>query len=61
VLTGTVKIPYFTGCVNGPDNLDPIFDATISGPGNFAKITQGLICSPVNDNDCPPRIPLPKH
>jgi hypothetical protein len=62
VLTGTVTIPSFSGCANGADNLDPVFDATVSGPGNFAKVTQAVPCfrnppGPV----CPPHIPVPKH
>jgi hypothetical protein len=63
VLTGSVRIPYFTGCTDGSENLDPIFDATISGPGNFAKITQAPFCSPTvtGQPGCPPVKPIPKH
>lgn len=63
VLTGTVTIPSFSGCANGPDNLDPIFDATVSGPGNFVKITQAAPCFTANPTPttCPPRKPTPKH
>ena len=62
VLTGTVTIPSFSGCANGADNLDPIFNATVSGPGNFAKVTQAVPCfrSPPGPV-CPPRKPTPKH
>jgi len=63
VLTGTVTVPKFTGCANGSDNLDPIFDATVSGPGNFVKVNQAPFCSPTvtPPNGCPPKIPPPKH
>lgn len=62
ILTGTVTIPSFSGCANGSDNLDPIFDATVSGPGNFAKVTQAKPCfSDPPGPVCPPRIPTPKH
>lgn len=63
VLTGTVNIPSFSGCANGTDNLDPIFDATVSGPGNFAKITQAVPCFTATPTraTCPPRKPHPRH
>ena len=62
VLTGTVTIPPFSGCANGSENLDPIFDASVSGPGNFVKITQATLCSPeVGGSSCPPVKPVPKH
>jgi hypothetical protein len=63
VLTGTINVPSFSGCANGSDNLDPIFDATVSGPGNFAKITQAALCTPAQPkpNGCPPAKPHPKH
>lgn len=61
VLTGTVTVPKFSGCNDGTENLDPIFDATVSGPGNFVKVTQGSICSPEVGSGCPPPIPIPKH
>jgi hypothetical protein len=63
VLTGTVTVPSFTGCANGPDDLDPIFDATVSGPGNFAKINQGVLCTPNEPGHpgCPPVKPPPVH
>jgi hypothetical protein len=62
VLTGTVTIPSFSGCANGADNLDPIFNTTVSGPGNFAKVTQAVPCfrSPPGPV-CPPPKPTPKH
>jgi hypothetical protein len=62
VLTGTVTIPSFSGCTDGTDNLDPIFNATVSGPGNFAKVTQAKPCfrSPPGPV-CPPRKPTPRH
>jgi hypothetical protein len=63
ILTGTVTVPQFTGCANGPDNLDPIFDATVSGPGNFAKINQAPFCAPQTTGapGCPPVKPVPTH
>jgi hypothetical protein len=61
VLTGTVTIPPFKGCMNGTDNLDPIFTATVSGPGNFVKVTQAPICTPTTGGGCPPVKPVPKH
>jgi hypothetical protein len=61
VLTGTVTIPKFSGCNDGSENLDPIFDATVSGPGNFVKVTQGALCSPGVGGGCPPPKPIPKH
>jgi hypothetical protein len=63
ILTGEVTVPQFTGCANGPDNLDPIFDATVSGPGNFAKINQAPFCAPQTTGapGCPPVKPTPKH
>lgn len=61
ILTGTVTVPQFTGCANGSDNLDPVFDATVSGPGNFVKINQAPFCTPLNNFGCPPVIPKPKH
>jgi hypothetical protein len=63
VLTGTVNIPQFTGCADGSDNLNPIFDATVSGPGNFAKVTQAPFCAPSvpPPNGCPPLKPHPVH
>jgi hypothetical protein len=61
VLTGTVTIPLFTGCSNGTENLDPLFDATVSGPGNFVKITQATVCTPQTGGGCPPAKPVPKH
>jgi hypothetical protein len=62
VLTGTVTIPPFSGCTDGSENLDPIFDASVSGPGNFVKITQASLCSPeVGGSSCPPAKPVPKH
>jgi hypothetical protein len=61
VLTGTVTIPPFSGCNNGTEKLDSIFDATVSGPGNFVKVTQALICTPATGGGCPPVKPVPKH
>jgi hypothetical protein len=63
VLTGVVTIPDFTGCANGPDDLDPIFNATVSGPGNFAKITQAPLCfeHETGQPGCPPAKPVPVH
>ncbi|MGH3159717.1 MAG: DUF6801 domain-containing protein [Streptosporangiaceae bacterium] len=63
VLTGTVKVPDFTGCNDGSESLDPIFDATVSGPGNFVKITQAPFCTPqvTGKPGCPPVGPIPKH
>jgi hypothetical protein len=63
VLTGTVTVPQFTGCANGSDDLDSIFDATVSGPNNFIKVNQAVYCSPTvpPPNECPPAIPPPKH
>jgi hypothetical protein len=63
VLTGTVTIPSFSGCANGTDSLDAVFDATVSGPGNFAKVTQAVPCFIANPTaaTCPPRKPIPKH
>jgi hypothetical protein len=61
VLTGTVTIPSFSGCHNGPENLDSIFDATVSGPGNFVKVTQAPLCTPKTGGGCPPVKPVPKH
>jgi hypothetical protein len=61
VLTGTVTIPPFSGCDNGTEKLDSIFDATVSGPGNFVKVTQATICTPNTGGGCPPRKPVPKH
>ena len=63
ILTGTITVPQFSGCANGPDNLDPIFDATVSGPGNFAKINQAPFCAPQTTGapGCPPVKPTPTH
>jgi hypothetical protein len=61
VLTGTVTIPKFSGCSDGTENLDPIFDATVSGPGNFAKVTQAPVCTPAAQFGCPPVKPVPTH
>jgi len=63
VLTGTATIPTFSGCANGPDNLNPIFDATVSGPGNFVKVTQAVPCfqAQPTPTTCPPRKPKPVH
>lgn len=61
VLTGSVTVPQFSGCANGSDNLDPVFDATVSGPGNFVKINQAPFCTPLTGGGCPPVIPKPKH
>jgi hypothetical protein len=61
VLTGTVTVPKFSGCNDGSEKLDPIFDATVSGPGNFVKVTQGALCSPEVGSGCPPPKPIPKH
>jgi hypothetical protein len=61
VLTGTVTIPPFSGCSDGADNLNPIFNATVSGPGNFVKVTQAPPCTPNTGFNCPPAIPVPKH
>jgi hypothetical protein len=63
ILTGTVTVPPFTGCANGPDNLDPIFDATVSGSGNFAKVNQAPFCAPTTSGapGCPPVKPTPSH
>jgi Family of unknown function (DUF6801) len=61
VLTGTVTVPKFSGCMNGTEDLDPLFDATVSGPGNFVKVTQGTLCSPEVGSGCPPPKPIPKH
>ena len=61
VLTGTVTVPPFSGCSDGTENLDPIFDATVSGPGNFVKVTQAPICTPTTGGGCPPAKPVPKH
>jgi hypothetical protein len=63
ILTGKVTVPQFTGCANGPDNFDSIFDATVSGPGNFVKLNQAPFCSPTVTGapGCGPKIPRPKH
>jgi hypothetical protein len=61
VLTGTVTVPKFSGCNDGTENLDPIFDATVSGPGNFVKVTQATVCTPNTRGGCPPAKPVPKH
>jgi hypothetical protein len=61
ILTGVVTIPEFKGCADGADNLDPLFDATVSGPGNFVKINQALICTPINNLNCPPAKAKPVH
>jgi hypothetical protein len=61
VLTGTVTIPPFSGCNDGNENLDRLFDATVSGPGNFVKVTQAPVCTPENGSGCPPAKPIPKH
>jgi hypothetical protein len=62
VLTGTATIPPFSGCANGPDNLDTIFNATVSGPGNFVQVTQAVPCfSSPPGPVCPPRKPIPVH
>lgn len=57
-LTGQITIPPFSGC-GVTENLDPLFTGTVSGPGNFAKFTQGVLCTPIGDEGCPPRIPKP--
>jgi len=63
VLTGTVTVPSFSGCSNGPEDLDPLFNATVSGPGNFVKINQAPFCAPhvVGHPGCPPIKPQPVH
>ena len=63
VLTGTVTVPSFSGCSNGPEDLDPLFNATVSGPGNFVKITQAPFCTPnvTGAPGCPPVKPVPTH
>jgi len=61
VLTGTVTVPTFSGCKNGTEDLDPIFDATVSGPGNFVKVTQAPLCTPQTGFGCPPAKPVPAH
>jgi len=63
ILTGEVTIPSFTGCGDGTENLNPIFDATVSGPGNFVKVNQGTFCSPdlPPPNNCPPPPVKPVH
>jgi hypothetical protein len=64
ILTGYVTVPYFTGCHNGPDNLDPIFNATVSGSGNYVKVNQATFCAPSitgPGSGCPAHIPHPVH
>jgi len=61
VLTGSVTIPPFSGCNNGTEKLDSIFDATVSGPGNFVKVTQATLCTPLTGGGCPPAKPVAKH
>jgi hypothetical protein len=63
ILTGEVTVPQFSGCANGPDDLDPIFNATVSGPDNYAKINQAPFCSPQTTGapGCPPVKPTPVH
>jgi hypothetical protein len=61
VLTGTVMVPPFSGCSDGTENLDPIFNATVSGPGNFVKVTQATLCTPLTGGGCPPAKPVPTH
>lgn len=48
-LAGTVTIPPFSGCGTGPDNLDPLLDASVSGPGNYVDLVTGELCEPVSD------------
>ena len=61
VLTGSVTIPPFSGCNNGTEKLDSIFDATVSGPGNFVKVTQATLRTPLTGGGCPPAKPVAKH
>jgi hypothetical protein len=62
VLRGTVRIPNFTGCGTGGDNLDPLLNGTISGPGNELVQYQGNLApwDPTKPNDCNGCKP-PKH
>jgi hypothetical protein len=60
ILTGTVTIPPFTGCSNGPESLDRLFTAQVSGAGNFVKLIQGGPCTTVTGFGCPPAKPIPK-
>lgn len=61
LLTGTVRIPNFTGCGTGGDDLDPLLNGTISGPGNQLVQHQGNLApwDPTKPHDCngckPPR------
>lgn len=60
-LTGTIKVPPFTGCGVG-ENLDPLFTSSISGSGNFSLFTQGGTCQQSSRGvqyGCPPEIPKP--
>jgi hypothetical protein len=63
ILTGDATIPKFTGCHNGADTLDPIFDASVSGPGNFVKVNEAPFCSPdlQGHPGCPPVPAKPVH
>lgn len=63
VLTGTIKVPPFTGCGVG-ENIDPIFNATVSGPGNIVKLTQAGLCTDWGafpPFGCPAPVPKPVH
>ncbi|MFB9834489.1 DUF6801 domain-containing protein [Actinoallomurus acaciae] len=51
-LTGTVKIPPFSGCGVGED-LDPLFTGSISGPDNYMKLIQGVPCTRPTDGTPP--------
>jgi len=60
VLSGTVKVPDFSGCGVG-ENLDSIFTASVSGPGNSVLLTQGAPCFVVGLFGCPPCKPIPQR
>jgi hypothetical protein len=57
-LAGMVSIPAFTGC-GVTEDLDPLITGTVSGPGNYNLFTQGPLCTILDGQGCPPRIPKP--
>ena len=61
-LSGKVRIPAFTGCGTGGDDLDPLLTGMISGPGNRLNLTQGILGTwntnkPGDCNGCQPPSP----
>jgi len=54
-LTGTAKIPPFTGCVTPQrENVDALLASAVSGPSNFVRVDLGPQCLPSSPHCVPP-------